>query len=78
MKRTLRIFNSLIVSIILYGSAWEPYMNFTNETRDNYNIERVHTKFLKKVLGCVFQTSNNISPSLKVYKPEMQHCVTMS
>ena len=64
-------------------------MNFTYETWDNYN-----TQFLKQVLGCAFQTSNNMvradvgsrplittlkdtSLSLKVYKPEIQHCVTM-
>ena len=61
MKLALRIFNSQILPILLYGSeVWGPYMNFTYETWDNFNIERVHTQFLKQVLGCAFQTSNNM------------------
>ena len=61
MKLALRIFNSQIVPILLYGSeVWGPYMNFTYETWDKCNIERVHTQFLKQELGCAFQTSNNM------------------
>ena len=57
----IKIFNSQIVPILLYGSeVWGPYMEKTFENWDETNIERTQTKYLKQVLGCSYQTSNNL------------------
>ena len=39
---------------------WGPYLNPDYLTWENSKTERVHTQFLKQVLGCHFQTSNNM------------------
>ena len=60
-KLALKIFNSQIVPILLYGSEiWGPYMEFSFDTWDKTKIERTQTKFLKQTLGCNTQTSNNM------------------
>ena len=46
----------------MYGSeVWGPYMNFDYSTWDKTVTERVQTQFLKRILGCNFQTSNNMA-----------------
>ena len=58
-KLAIKIFNSQIVPILLYGSeVWGPYMGHDFKTWDSSKIERTQTKFLKQILGCNFQTSN--------------------
>ena len=60
-KLAIKIFNSQIVPILLYGSeVWGPYMDYNFNTWDTTKIERVHTQFLKRILGCNIQTSNNM------------------
>ena len=55
----LKIFKCQIVPILIYGSeVWGPYQNNNYTTWDKSNIERVHTQFLKRILGCNIQTSN--------------------
>ena len=55
----MKIFNSQIKPILLYGSeVWGPYSNFDYDTWDKNKIERTHTQFLKWSLGCNYQTSN--------------------
>lgn len=55
----MKIFNSQIKPILLYGSeVWRPYSNFDYDTWDKNKIERTHTQFLKRSLGCNYQTSN--------------------
>ena len=61
LKLAKKIFQSQIVPILLYGSEiWGPYMNFDYATWDKNKIERVQTQFLKQILGCNYQTSNNM------------------
>ena len=62
LKLSLKIFNSQIVPILLYGSEvlWGPFMDYNFETWDNIKTERLHTQFLKQALGCNYQTSNNM------------------
>ena len=59
IKLALKLFNTLIKPILLYGSeVWGPYTDFDYITWEKSIIERTHTQFLKRVLGCNFQTSN--------------------
>ena len=60
LKRlALKIFNTLITPILLYGSeVWGPFMDFDYLTWNTCKIERVHTQFIKRLLGCNIQTSN--------------------
>ena len=61
LKLSLKIFNSQIVPILLYGSeVWGPFMDYNFETWDNSKTERIHTQFLKQALVCNYQTSNNM------------------
>ena len=44
VKTLLKLFDSLICPILLYGSeVWEPYLNHDKEKWDNNPIEKVHT-----------------------------------
>ena len=49
----LKIFNSQIMPILLYGlEIWAPYMNYNYTSWDQNKIERIermHTQFLKRV-----------------------------
>ena len=62
MKLAIKIFNTQIVPILLYGSeVWGPYMNFDYTSWDQSRTERIQTQFIKQVLGCNFQTPNNMA-----------------
>ena len=61
-KLAIKIFNSQIAPILLYGSeVWGPYLNYDFIEWDKTKIEQVHTQFLKRVLGCNVHTSNIMS-----------------
>ena len=58
-KLAMKLFNSLITPILLYGSeVWGPYMDYDYLSWESSNVERVQTQFLKRILGCNIQTSN--------------------
>ena len=58
-RLAIKIFNSQIAPILLYGSeVWGPYIDNDYNAWDKNKIERVHTQFLKRVLGCNYHTSN--------------------
>ena len=62
VKLAIKIFKSRIMPILLYGSeVWGPYMNSDYSTWYNTVTERVQTQFLKRILGCNLQTSNNMA-----------------
>ena len=55
----MRLFNSCVEPILTYGSEiWAPYMNHEWKKWDSTPIERVHTQFLKRVLGVNRSTTN--------------------
>ena len=59
VKTLLKCFDSLIYPILLYGSeVWEPYLNQNDEKWDQNSIEKVHTQFIKRILGLNRSTSN--------------------
>jgi hypothetical protein len=62
VKITMKIFNSQIKPILLYGSeVWGPYNNYDYDSWDRNKIEITHTQYIKRSLGCNYQTSNIMS-----------------
>ena len=60
-KLALKLFYFQISPILLYGSeVWGPYVNQKYTDWDTNNVERVHTQYLKRILGCNYSTSNNM------------------
>lgn len=59
IKLILKLFDSLIKPILLYGAEiWGPYTNFDYRNWDASKVEMTYTQFLKRALGCNFRTSN--------------------
>ena len=60
-KLALKLFYSRISPILLYCSeVWGPYVNQKYTDWDTNKVERVHTQYLKRILGCNYSTSNNM------------------
>ena len=58
-KTALKHFTFLISPILLYGcEIGEPCMNYEVDNWDNNPAEKVHTQFLKRVIGVNRSTSN--------------------
>ena len=58
-KILLKLFDSMICPILLYGcELWEPYLNQEIDNWDANPIEKVHTQFLKRILGVNRSTTN--------------------
>ena len=52
IKLLLKIFDTMIVPILLYGAElWVPSVKFTPEKWDKTTIEKQHTSLLKQILG---------------------------
>ena len=61
-KLALKLFNSLISPILLYGSeVWGPYANLDFVEWDKWKIEKVHIQIIKRIQGCNFSTRNIMS-----------------
>ena len=59
VKIALKLFDSMIAPILLYGSeVWGPYLNFSQSDWDTNEIEKIHTQFLKRLLGVNRSTTN--------------------
>ena len=59
VKTLLKLFDSCIAPILTYGSEiWAAYTNHDWKNWDTTEIERVHTQFLKRVLGVNRSTTN--------------------
>ena len=59
IRTLLKLFDSLISPILLYGSElWEPYLNQGDEKWDQNSIEKIHTQFIKSIIGVNRSTSN--------------------
>ena len=58
-KIALKLFTSLISPNLLYGCKnWEPYTNYEVDNSDDNQFEKVHTQFLKRLIGVNRSTSN--------------------
>ena len=59
VKAALKLFDSTISSILFYGSeVWGAYENLSADYWDKNDIEKVHTQFLKRILGVNRSTAN--------------------
>ena len=59
MKLAIKLFNSFITPILLYGSeVWGPFLDYDYLSWEASKIERVQMQFIKRLLGCNIQTSN--------------------
>ena len=76
IKLALKLFNAQILPILLYGAeVWGPCMDFDYPTWEKGKIERVHTQFLKRLLGCSIQTSNNMVRGEVGNRPLLIHVI---
>ena len=61
VNMALKRFDSLILPILLCGSeVWNPYREYYFSTWDKTEVERVHLRFLKKLLGVLNISTRNI------------------
>ena len=61
IKSLIKLFDSLICPILFYSSeVWEPLLNQNEDKWDQNPIERVHTQFMKRILGLNRATSNTL------------------
>ncbi len=55
----MKLFDTLVKPILLYASeAWEPFLDQATDKWDYNPIEKVHTQFLKHILGLNRSTTN--------------------
>ena len=58
-RLALKLYNSLIAPILLYGAeVWGPFIEQNFEKWDKNKVEQTHTQFIKRALGCNITTSN--------------------
>ena len=79
IKTMLHLFDAGIVPILLYGSeVWAPFMNQNqNWTKwDSTPIEKVHTQFLKRLLGVNRSTTNILTRSEVGRHPIQENIIT--
>ena len=63
-KLALKLFNSLVSPILLYGSEiWGPHIDYDYNSWEKSKIERIQTQFIKRVIGCNVQTSSIMARS---------------
>ena len=61
IKAALKLFDSTITPILLYGSeVWGPYLYRNPNFWDSCEVERIHTQFLKRLLGVNRSTTNTL------------------
>ena len=59
IKLALKIFTTQLQPILLYGAeVWGPYVFTDLRNWEKSETEKVHTQFLKRILGCDIRTSN--------------------
>ena len=60
-RLAIKIFATQIAPILLYGSEiWVPYSNFDFKGWEKCEVEKVHTQFLKRIMGCDIHSSNHM------------------
>ena len=59
IKMAFKLFDALIKPILLYASeVWEPFIDNDYDKWDHNEIEKVHTQFIKQLLGVNRSTTN--------------------
>ena len=76
IKTLLKVFDACIMPILLYGSElWEPYMSLDWKKWEESKIERVHTQFLKRLLG-VNTSTTNVMTRAELGRHSLQELIT--
>ena len=58
-RMALTIFNTQIKTILLYGiEVWAPYGDYSYETWGKCEVEKCHTQYLKRIMGCDIHAPN--------------------
>ena len=61
VKLAITCFDTAVTPILLYGSeVREPYLNEDEKKWDANEIEKVHTQYLKRILGLNRSTTNTL------------------
>lgn len=59
IRTALMIFKALVIPILTYGSEiWSPFLNQDNDKWEQNPIEKVHSQYLKQLLGVNRSTTN--------------------
>ena len=59
VRLAIQFFDTAVMPILLYGSEiWEPYINEDEQKWDANEIEKIHTQFIKRILGLNRSTTN--------------------
>ena len=70
VKLSLKIFTTQLAPILLYGAeVWGPYVFNNLNNWEKTETEKVHTQFLKRILGCDIHTSNIMTRTEMGRKP---------
>ena len=57
----IKIFSTQIAPILLYGSEiWAPYSNYDLTSWEKCEVEKVHTQFIKRMMGCDIHSPNHM------------------
>ena len=76
IKTVLKVFDACIQPILLYGSElWGAYTNMDWKRWDESKIERVHTQFLKRLLG-VNRSTTNLMTRAELGRHSLQELIT--
>ena len=76
IKTLLKVFDACITPILLYGSElWEPYTALDWKKWEESKIERVHTQFLKRLLG-VNTSTTNVMARAELGRHSLQELIT--
>ena len=55
----MKVFNTQIKPILLYGAeVWAAYANYSYENWDKCEVEKCHTQYLKRIMGCDIHAPN--------------------
>ena len=62
IKTMLKLLDTCISPILLYGSeVWGPYLNFNYTNWESTPIEKLHTQYIKRLLGVNRSITNTLT-----------------
>ena len=75
----IKIFSAQIAPILLYGSEiWAPYTKYDLKNWEKCEVEKVHTQFLKRILGCDIHSPNHMIRAEVGKRPLIYDVITRS
>ena len=77
IKNMLKLFDKCISPILLYGSeVWDPYLNINYTNWESIPIEKLHTQYIKRLLGVNRSTTNILTRAETGRNPLMAPILT--